>query len=117
MIFPRTEPIPFLSIVPVVMLLALYLALAYVTFYTQGFYTYDFLDLRKNSSGIVAAYIVGVLVAVIVIFLIVKYLILLRVWVTEKKMGKTGRNSNRGTVRMADQEAEKGQSMRDVIAK
>lgn len=95
----------------------MYLALAYVTFYTQGFYTYGFLDLRKNSSGVVAAYIIGILVAAIVIFLIVRYLILLRVWVTEKKMGKIGKFSNRGTVRMADDEAEKGLPKRDISAK
>ncbi|KAJ8108874.1 hypothetical protein OPT61_g7867 [Boeremia exigua] len=115
--FPRTEPIPFLNIIPIVILLALYLALAYVTFYTQGFYTYGFLDLRKNSSGIVGAYIIGILVAAIVIFLIVKYLILLRVWVTEKKMGKMGNFTHRGTLRMADEEAEKGVPMHDVSAK
>jgi hypothetical protein len=98
-------------------LLALYLALAYVTFYTQGFYTYGFLDLRKNSSGIVAAFIIGILVAAIIIFLIVKYLILLRVWVTETKMGKGGKFSNRGTIKMADEEAEKGLPMHDISAK
>jgi uncharacterized membrane protein len=108
---------PFLNIIPIIILLALYLALAYLTFYTQGFYTYGFLDLRKNSSGIVAAYIIGILVAAIVIFLIVRYLILLRVWVTEKKLGKTGKFSHRGTVRMADEDAEKGLPMHDVSAK
>ncbi|KAF2631258.1 hypothetical protein BU25DRAFT_407781 [Macroventuria anomochaeta] len=115
--FPRTEPIPFLNIIPIVILLALYLALAYVTFYTQDFYTYEFLDLRKNSSGIVGAYIIGILVAAIVIFLVVKYLIMLRVWVTEKKLGKTGKFSHRGTVTMANEEAEKGVPMHDVSAK
>lgn len=98
-------------------MLALYLALAYVTFYTQGFYTYGFLDLRKNSSGVVAAYIIGILVAAIVIFLIVRYLILLRLWVTEKKLGKTGKFTQRGAVRMADEEVEKGVPMHDVSAR
>lgn len=62
----------------------------------------------------VAAYIIGILVAAIVIFLIVKYLILLRVWITEKTMGKTGKFSRRSTVRMADEEAEKGVPMHVV---
>jgi hypothetical protein len=91
--------------------------LAYVTFATEGFYTYDFLDLRKNSSGIVGAYIIGILVAAIVIFLIVKYLILLRMWITEKKLGMTGKFSHRGAPRMMDEEAEKGTSMHNVSAK
>lgn len=91
--------------------------MAYVTFYTQGFYTYGFLDLQKNSSGVVGAYIVGILVAAIVIFLIVKYLILLRLWLTEKKLGMTGKFSQRSTVRMADEEADKGISMHHVSAR
>jgi len=75
--------------------LALYLGLAYLTHATQGFYVYPFLDLQKNSSGLVGAYIVGILVAAIIIFLIVRYLIVLRVFVTEKKLGKTGKTSTR----------------------
>jgi hypothetical protein len=93
-IFPRTEPLPFLNIIPVVLVLALYLALAYLTYYTQGFYTYGFLDLQKNSSGIVGAFIVGILVVAIIIFLIVKYVILLRIWITEKKLGMMGKFSH-----------------------
>ncbi|PVI03576.1 hypothetical protein DM02DRAFT_612059 [Periconia macrospinosa] len=98
-IFPRTEPLPFWHLIPVVILLAMYLGLAYVTYYTQGFYVYSFLDLQKNSRGIVAAYIVGILVAAIIVFLIVKYVIMLRVWVTEKKMGKMGKRSARDVKR------------------
>ncbi|KAF1841227.1 uncharacterized protein K460DRAFT_295429 [Cucurbitaria berberidis CBS 394.84] len=94
--FPRTEPLPWLDLVPTVILLALYLGLAYLTHATEGFYVYGFLDLQEHSSGVVAAYIIGILVAAIVIFLIVRYLIMLRVWVTEKKMGKTGKFSSRG---------------------
>lgn len=95
----------------------MYLALAYLTFYTQGFYTYGFLDLRKNSSGVVAAYIIGILVAAIVIFLIVRYLIVLRLWATEKRSGMTGKFAHRGTVRTADEEAMKCVPMHDVSAK
>ncbi|KAK1970639.1 hypothetical protein LZ32DRAFT_656821 [Colletotrichum eremochloae] len=74
-----------------IIVLALYLTLAYVTYYTQGFYTYSFLDLRKNSSGSVAGYIVGIAVAAVVFFLVVKGLIWLRAWVTEKKLGMDGK--------------------------
>lgn len=95
-VLPRTEPLPFLHLVPIVLLLALYLGLAYLTHATEGFYVYDFLDLDKNSDGIVAAYIVGILVAAIIVFLIVRYAIVLRIWVTETKLGKRGK-SRRGT--------------------
>ena len=106
--FPRTSPLPWLDIAPTIILLALYLGLAYLTHATEGFYVYDFLDLQENSSGVVAAYIVGILVAAIVVFLIVRYLILLRVWVTEKKMGKLGRFSAHEAGPVANEELEKG---------
>jgi hypothetical protein len=97
-ISPRTSPLPWLDIIPIVILLALYLGLAYVTHATDGFY-------------------VGILVAAIIIFLIVRYLIMLRVWVTEKKMGKAGKFSKHGTGHMVHEEPEKGVPMTEVSAK
>ena len=76
---------------------------------------YDFLDTRTNSSGKVAAYIVGILVAAIIIFLIVRYLIMLRVWLTEKKLGKNGKFSRHR--RLTDSVEGKGIPMHNVIAK
>jgi hypothetical protein len=90
---PRTSPLPWLHIIAVVIILAMYLGLAYVTHATQGFYVYSFLDPAENSRGVVAGYIVGILAASIVIFIVVKYIILARLIVTEKKMGKAGRFS------------------------
>ena len=93
-IFPRTEPLAFVHIIPIIIVLALYLSLAYLTHYLQGWYSYDFLDLEKHSSGVVAGYIMGILIGSIIIFLIVKYLILLRVWLTERKFGMMGKFSS-----------------------
>lgn len=120
---PRTAPLPWLDLIPIVICLALYLALAYVTHATQGFYTYGFLDLQEHSSGIVAAYIIGILVAGIIIFLIVRYVIVLRVWVIETKLGKMGKFSSHAPRRTlhegeADAElAEKGVRVDDVATK
>jgi len=75
-IFPRTSRLPWLDLIPTIVLLALYLGLAYLTHAAEGFYVYDFLDLQQNSSGIVAAYIVGILVAAIIVYLIVRYVTL-----------------------------------------
>jgi hypothetical protein len=109
---PRTEPLPFLHLVPIVLLLALYLGLAYLTHATEGFYVYDFLDLDSNSDGLVAAYIVGILVASIVVFLIVRYVIMLRVWITEKTSGKTGKFRQRS--RIIDEENGKSITLHSV---
>jgi hypothetical protein len=107
-IFPRTSSLPWIDIVPTIILLALYLGLAYLTHATEGFYVYGFLDLQANSSGVVAAYIVGILVAAIIFFLIIRYLIMLRVWVTESKLGKIGKFSARRDEAMVTEEVEKG---------
>ncbi|KAF1830989.1 hypothetical protein BDW02DRAFT_601187 [Decorospora gaudefroyi] len=115
--FPRTEPLPWLSLIPIVILLALYLGLAYLTYATEGFYVYPFLDLQKNSSGVVAAYIVGILVAAIIVFLLVRYLIVLRVWVTEKKLGKIGKFSKKGQAITTVDEEDKNLPLDRIVPK
>ncbi|KAF2871722.1 hypothetical protein BDV95DRAFT_493672 [Massariosphaeria phaeospora] len=99
-VFPRTEPPAFLQMVPIVVILGLYLGLAYLTLETEGFYVYEFLDPRTNSTGIVAGYIVGILAAAVVVFLIVRYVIVLRLWLTEKKLGMAGKFRSSGKAKM-----------------
>jgi hypothetical protein len=48
MILPRSDPHPWLLLVPIVIILALYLGLAYLTHATEGFYVYSFLDMYVN---------------------------------------------------------------------
>ena len=50
-VFPRTAPLPFFHLVPIIVILAMYLALAYITNETEGFYVYSFLDPKSNSPG------------------------------------------------------------------
>lgn len=98
LLVPRTAPPPWVHILWVVVILALYLALAYVTHATKGFYPYSFLDpgpAGPGGSGWVAAYIVIILVATIVIFVVVKTIIWARVWLTERKMGMDGKFAGR----------------------
>ena len=73
-------------LVPLIVLLALYLGLAYLTHTTEHFYVYSFLN-PANGRGLVAGACVGILVASIIVFVIVRYLILLRRWTTEQKLG------------------------------
>jgi hypothetical protein len=79
---------------PLVFLLALYLALAYVTHATQGFYPYGFLNPDKGK-GILVGYIFGILAASIIIYIVVRYAILLRKILTERKAGMTGKFSKK----------------------
>jgi hypothetical protein len=94
-VVPRTAPPPMLHLAPLVLLLVLYLALAYLTYATQGFYTYDFLDPAAHGRGRTAAYIVGILVAAIVLFGIVWAVVWLRRWLTERVCGCEGRFARR----------------------
>ncbi|TQN74998.1 hypothetical protein CSHISOI_00411 [Colletotrichum shisoi] len=92
-VIPRTSAaqLEWVHMLWLIIVLALYLALAYVTYYTQHFYPYTFLDIEANGSGKVAAYIVGIAVAGIIFYLIAKGLIWLREWVTERKLGMDGK--------------------------
>ena len=90
---PRTEPLPFLHTIAIVVILGLYLGVAYITHHNDHFYVYNFLDIKEQGSGVVAGYIIGILVGAVVLFLIIRYLILLRKWITESKMGKAGKFS------------------------
>ncbi|KAL8714845.1 MAG: hypothetical protein Q9220_001358 [cf. Caloplaca sp. 1 TL-2023] len=85
------SPPPALAHLPIiVILLALYLALAYLTHATAGFYPYSFLDPDKGS-GKLAGYILGILAAACVIFGIVWVIIWARRWLTEEKLGMHGK--------------------------
>lgn len=88
---PRTEPQPVAYLLVLIVILALYLALAYVTKATKGFYTYSFLDPSIQKNGLVAGYVFGILIAILVIFSIVQGLIWARKWLTETKLGLNGK--------------------------
>lgn len=86
-LLPRTAPPPWLHIPPLIVLLALYVALVYVTRAAQGFYVYDFLDSSAHGHGRVAIYIFGILGAMLVIFVVVRTLIGVRQRWTERRLG------------------------------
>lgn len=90
-VVPRTPAPLWIHAWWIVFVLALYLSLAYVTYYTKGFYTYSFLDIQTQGSGITAAYICGIAVGSVIVFSIVKGVIHLRLWATERKGGFEGK--------------------------
>jgi hypothetical protein len=88
----RTEMMPWVHIVWLLVILLGYLAVAFITLATQGWYTYDFLDHDKvGGRGFVAAYVFGIAVGIVVVFAVVRGLVWLRMWVTEVKMGRAGK--------------------------
>lgn len=91
-LIPRTNPPEWVHIPWLLLILALYLAVAYITQATQGFYVYNFLDHNDvGGRGIVAAYAIGIAVGIVIIFCIVWCFTWLRRWVTETKLGMDGK--------------------------
>ena len=86
----RTDPPPALHLVALVLILALYLSLAYITYATIDFYPYVFLD-PSIGSGLVAGYCFAILAAICVIFGVVWVLIWVRKQLTEKVMKMEGK--------------------------
>lgn len=84
-----TNPPPWLHLVFLIVILLLYLGLAYLAHATEGFYVYDFLD-PSNGKGRVAEYTAGIAAGILVIFLITWFLI----WVRRRFTGP-GKKSRR----------------------
>jgi hypothetical protein len=82
----RTSPPPFLHIPFLILILGLYLGVAYISRATEHFYVYSFLN-PQTGSGKVAGYCFGILAATAVVFVVVWVVIWVRKWVTEKKLG------------------------------
>ena len=85
----RTTPRPPLHLLILIIILALYLALAYICRATEGFYVYNFLD-PATGAGHVAAYCIGILVAACVIFGIVWVVI----WLRNKATGNLAKHTH-----------------------
>ncbi|KAI1852066.1 hypothetical protein JX265_008129 [Neoarthrinium moseri] len=90
-VLTRTNPSPWIHILWAIVVLALYLALAYVTRATKGFYVYSFLDPTVTRHGLVAAYVFGIAIAICIIFAIVHGAVWARRWLTERKLGMEGK--------------------------
>ena len=86
---PRTNPPPALHMLWLMLLLALYLALAYLTKATKGFYVYSFLD--PATRGWVAVYVLGIAVGTLLLFGFSWCFVWLRRYVTEGRMRLEGR--------------------------
>jgi len=76
-------PTPFTHLPLCILMLALYLCVAYITYATQGFYTYNFLDPRKEH-GFIAVYVAGIGIGEAVLFSLVWGLCKLREWLCLK---------------------------------
>ena len=89
---PTTSPHPWIAIPFLILGLLFYLCVAYITFYTEGFYPYSFLNIGDHGSGLVTGYCFGILAAILVIFLVSWALIWLRCWLTRGRIKRARRD-------------------------
>lgn len=94
-ILPRTQPLPWIQLPWFVFIMGGYLGIAYITEATQGFYTYSFLNPDTKGAGITAAYCIGIMAGTAILFCIVKGLIWVRMWITERLFHMTGKLSHK----------------------
>jgi len=76
-LFTHCGPSPWSHLLFLILFLAGYLGVAYITHATEGFYTYSFLNPHKEH-GLLAAYIVGIGVGECIVFSVVWGLCFLR---------------------------------------
>ncbi|KAK3694688.1 hypothetical protein B0T22DRAFT_533691 [Podospora appendiculata] len=86
----RTNPPPPVHMLWLILILALYLSLAYLTDATKGFYPYDFLDPSKQHA-LVAAYVFGIAAGCLILFGVAWGLVWLRRYITETRLGLDGK--------------------------
>ncbi|KAJ3965068.1 hypothetical protein EV361DRAFT_1021590 [Lentinula raphanica] len=86
----------------IIVILALYLALAYLVHATQRFYTYLFLD-PSSSHGLLAGYIVGIAVGACIVFALVKMVMWYRTRFAEKILTATDNGDLQRTQMQAEE--------------
>lgn len=88
-ILPATKPHPWTHLSFVLLVLSVYLGLAYLTYETQGFYVYEWMNPAHGKWSIVS-HIAGYAAGMVALFVGSRYAIFGRNWVAER-MGATGR--------------------------
>jgi hypothetical protein len=76
-VLSATAPPPLTHLSIVLLVLSVYLGLAYLTHYTQGFYVYEWMNPAHGTTSIIL-HVAGYAGAMIVIFLVVRYAIIAR---------------------------------------
>ncbi|KAF8123094.1 hypothetical protein EV363DRAFT_1548903, partial [Boletus edulis] len=71
-------PSPWMHLIPLIVILTCYVAVAYITRATEGFYGTLFLSHPTQEGGLLAAYIIGIALGCCVVFCVVKGLCHLR---------------------------------------
>ncbi|KAF2157719.1 hypothetical protein K461DRAFT_290009 [Myriangium duriaei CBS 260.36] len=112
-VIPRTDPNPWVHAGVLVVLLALYLALSFVSHAINHVYVYPFLNIQEKGSTFVAIAIVLILVAMLIVFAVVHGIMYFRKWVTESKKRLPGKFSKHDQ-RSVDEEKQPSVQVREL---
>ncbi|KAN0062904.1 hypothetical protein ACQY0O_004725 [Thecaphora frezii] len=96
-ILGRAPMRPWWHLLLVVLMIAGYVGVAYITYAMQGFYTYDFLNQGEHGTGSVIIYVIGIGVGTVISFMIGQFLIFLR----ESVAARLQRSGAWGSARIA----------------
>ena len=114
-VLPTTEPLPWMHLPVLMTILSLYLGLAYLTRATGGFWVYEWLDPEFGSWNIVA-HVIGYTVAIIVIFVFVRYAIWTRNWLLKRYKHKNVNEDAMLAAEKLSQETDSSRSSRAMLA-
>jgi hypothetical protein len=86
-VLPATEPLSWNHLSVVLGVLSIYLGLAYLTRYTQGFYVYEWMNLAHGTISIVL-YILRYADGMVALFVMARYAILARKILANRLRGR-----------------------------
>lgn len=100
-LLPATEAPPLSHLSVVLLILSIYLGLAYLTRYTQGFYVYEWLNPAHGTVSIIL-HVLGYAAGIIAIFLLVSGAIRLRNMLVRKMNKEDGASIREKGMRLSD---------------
>lgn len=100
-LLPATQPAPLTHLSIVLFVLSIYLGLAYLTWWTQGFYVYEWLNPAHGNWSIVA-HIAGYAGGIVAIFFIVRFGIIGRNKLAEKMELRRSEGLREKAIRLDD---------------
>jgi hypothetical protein len=100
-VLPATAPPPLTHLSIVLLVLSVYLGLAYLTRYTQGFYVYEWMNPAHGNASIIL-HVLGYAGGMVAIFVIVRYAIVARNMLAEKMELRRSEGLREKAIRLDD---------------
>ena len=100
-LLPATSPPPITHLSIVLLFLSIYLGLAYLTRYTQGFYVYEWMNPAHGNASIIL-HVLGYAGGMLAIFVMVRYVIVGRNMLAQKMEMRRGEGLQEKAIKLDD---------------